>query len=70
MPLMNLLAPLFRVQQHALDNAGLDVMGPQVFDRTHGIEGGLHHDAAFHDCAAALVAALLALLHRLSLLGE
>lgn len=68
MPLMNLLAPLIRMQQHALDNAGLDVMRPQVFDRTHGIEGGLHHDAAFHNCAAALVTALL--LHMLKLPGE
>jgi hypothetical protein len=59
---VDLLAPLFGMQQHPFDNAGLNVVGPQVLDRAHGIEGGLHDDAAFDDGTAAFIGALLSLL--------
>lgn len=67
---MDVLAPLFRMQQYPFDDARLDIMGAQVFDRAHGVEGGLDNNAPFHDGAAAFVAALLSLLHMLKLPGE
>ena len=47
-------APL-RFEQHALDDAGVDIMGSQVFDGCHGVAGFLDGNTVIHDIAALQV---------------
>jgi hypothetical protein len=55
---MRMAAPPVRLQQHPLDDLGIDVVGFEVFDGRHGIAAFLDRNAVIDDVTPAQVLAL------------